>query len=333
MMPMSVIIPTHNRADQLRNCLDALAEQTETFDNYEVIVVLDGCTDHTEAMLAAAAVPYPLRVLQQERQGQAAARNRGGDAASGRVLLFLDDDVVPTQGLVEHHLRLHRTRGRAVGLGALPLLVRQRAHWYVRWFEERWNTHFLHLGMPERRPSWQDCYGGNLSVPRAAFVEIGGFATDVPHSHDAELGYRLEESGMSFVYLADAAGRHDDTKGLRELTSAIQRHGAAAVELSRRHPGARALLLEQSWHAGPRTRILRRFLLLLDLPPDRLARAGSLLPSSGARAKWASVVHSYGYWRGVASALGRGRRWRKLPPAEAPASERNSRGNRDGAVP
>src|SRR5262245_28626572 len=49
---LSVIIPTYNRSRLLRACLDALSRQTEPPQSFEVIVVVDGSTDDTRAMLA-----------------------------------------------------------------------------------------------------------------------------------------------------------------------------------------------------------------------------------------------------------------------------------------
>ena len=45
-MKFSIIIPAHNAADHIRNALESVAEQT--FEDYEVIVVCDSCTDDTE---------------------------------------------------------------------------------------------------------------------------------------------------------------------------------------------------------------------------------------------------------------------------------------------
>ena len=75
---VSVIIPTHNRARLLMEALDSVAAQT--FQNFEVIVVDDGSEEDIPA--AVRSHPTRPRVLTQPRQGPAAARNRGVEAAS-----------------------------------------------------------------------------------------------------------------------------------------------------------------------------------------------------------------------------------------------------------
>ncbi len=85
-----VVIPTYNRAQLLRACLESIFIQT--YRNFEVIVVDDGSTDDTPAVLAQ----YKDRVhtIRQVNQGQATARNTGIDAARGDYIAFLDCDDV-----------------------------------------------------------------------------------------------------------------------------------------------------------------------------------------------------------------------------------------------
>ena len=87
---VSVVIPTHNRADRLPRALGTALGQEGV--SHEVVVVVDGSTDGTSAYLALE-TDSRLRVVTQTRnQGLCAARNAGAAAARGRWLAFLDDD-------------------------------------------------------------------------------------------------------------------------------------------------------------------------------------------------------------------------------------------------
>src|SRR5262245_50874255 len=100
MIEISVIIPTYNRAERLRACLDALTRQTQPGSDFEVVVVDDGSTPETLQLLTSLTTPYPLVVISQENLGQCRALNRGAEAARGRYCLFLDDDMVASPQLV-----------------------------------------------------------------------------------------------------------------------------------------------------------------------------------------------------------------------------------------
>lgn len=87
---VSVIIPTHNRAEMLRRAIASVLAQT--FTDTEIIVVSDGSVDHTAEVVAFFADPR-LRFLRHETaRGASAARNTGLRAATGRMVAFLDDD-------------------------------------------------------------------------------------------------------------------------------------------------------------------------------------------------------------------------------------------------
>ena len=106
-MKFSVIIPTFNRAEILRRNLNLLA--TQTFDDFEVVVIDDGSTDETLRLLRdfEKKVEFPLRFLTQKNSGQGVARNQGIKISAGEILLFLGDDMLPLPNLLEKHAEFH----------------------------------------------------------------------------------------------------------------------------------------------------------------------------------------------------------------------------------
>lgn len=87
---ISVVIPTYNHGPLL---LDTLASVfAQTYQDYEVIVVNDGSPDDTAELLRPLVETRRVIYLEQENAGQAAARNRGLQAARGDYIAFLDDD-------------------------------------------------------------------------------------------------------------------------------------------------------------------------------------------------------------------------------------------------
>jgi glycosyltransferase involved in cell wall biosynthesis len=84
----SVLIPTYNREQHVREAVESVLAQTWT--GYELFVIDDGSTDGTQAMLAG----YGSRIhlLQQENQGPEVARSMAAAQARGDYLVFLDSD-------------------------------------------------------------------------------------------------------------------------------------------------------------------------------------------------------------------------------------------------
>lgn len=123
---LSVVIPTYDSARLLELTLAGFAGGTAERGSYEIVVVDDGSSDHTNQVVASFADELPLRYIAQHRnQGRAAARNLGIRRAAGRVLMFCDADAIPHRGLIAAHLEQHR-RGDAVVIGHKRELL---THW------------------------------------------------------------------------------------------------------------------------------------------------------------------------------------------------------------
>ena len=318
-MDLSIIIATYNRADTLRTCLERLTRQTEAAASYEVVVVVDGSTDHTLEMLGELAPPFALHVISQPNRGQAAALNAGLAVAQGRFVIILDDDISAAPELVAAHLRAQRAGAEragagqgVVGLGRLLTSAHpgedQFAHFMAQWL----NGHYERLDAG-RAPEYTDCYSGNMSAPRSALLEVGGFATDLPASHDVELGYRLANLGLSFAYVPAALGRQDYLKSTPTILAEAERYGQNDLELLRRHPPMLAhLQLARFGDTTLRQRVLWRLLLALSIPASWLTGVGSLFGGGPLAEVWFRFLHDYGYWRGVRRAVPDRESWRRI---------------------
>jgi glycosyltransferase involved in cell wall biosynthesis len=100
MPAVSVILPTYNRARFLPQALASIRSQT--FTDWELIVVDDGSTDDTPAVIAeqTRGWPQPVRYVRQENRGAYGARNTGLDLVRGESVAFFDSDDV----WLPHHL-------------------------------------------------------------------------------------------------------------------------------------------------------------------------------------------------------------------------------------
>ena len=91
-MKISIIVPVYNGEKYLRPCLDSLVEQTVA--DYEIILINDGSTDRTQAIIDDYAAAYPglIRAAAVENGGQGRARNIALRMARGDYLGFVDSD-------------------------------------------------------------------------------------------------------------------------------------------------------------------------------------------------------------------------------------------------
>ena len=90
---VSIVIPTYNRARWLRGAIDSVLDQD--YPDLEVVVVDDGSSDDTPALLERYAKRHDerrFRFLRQDNAGQATALNRGNAAARGELIGYLSDD-------------------------------------------------------------------------------------------------------------------------------------------------------------------------------------------------------------------------------------------------
>lgn len=309
---LSIVIPTFNRAERLRACLDALNRQTASMESVEVVVVVDGSTDATTSMLETYRSRFLLRPVWQSNAGQPVALNRGIAEARGRFCLFIDDDILAGPELVAQHLQAQRSRDDLLAVGRLTLELPPDADWYARAFAMGWERHYCRLAAHPHSMTWEDCYSGNLSVSRGRLLDCGGFATDLARGFDVELGYRLIKAGCLPVYLPAAAGAQDERKRFAQLSGDAGNAGASDLALYLRDPAMLTETLGSFAAGGPWRTALRRSLLAADIQPAALARLGPLLP--GARLRYAlhKLIQSLAYWRGVRRAPGSSAIWNRL---------------------
>lgn len=99
---ISVIIPTYNRHQSLRRCLDSLTQQTYPKDAFEVIVVDDGSRDATKNAALSFTQELSLHYIYKNNGGPGSARNLGIHHAQGAIIAFIDDDCIAEKKWLEN---------------------------------------------------------------------------------------------------------------------------------------------------------------------------------------------------------------------------------------
>lgn len=204
-MSVSVIIPTFNGAARIGKCLEALLPQTTAIDA-EILVVDDGSSDGTGDVVSRYA---GVRLISQANAGPAAARNRGASEAKGTIILFTDDDCVPTSDWLAAMTKPFEDPDVVGVKGVYRTLQKSLVARFVQAdYEDRYR---LMATLPEI--DFIDTYAA--AFRRDRFLEMNGYDTSFPVAcaEDIELSYRMSERGwkMKFVPTAIVYHTHPDT--------------------------------------------------------------------------------------------------------------------------
>lgn len=228
-MFFSIVIPTYNRKPILTKCLTALETQTYK-GSYEVVVVDDGSTDGTVEWLQTNADQFPhVRLLTQDHQGPAAARNLGVRSAQGDTIIFIDSDLVVLDQFIHHH---HQSLQTAPPKTFTYGRVINTANFESPTSEPYKVTDFSAAFFAT----------GNVAIARHWLLEAGLFDTgfSLYGWEDLELGVRLKNMGLTLVKVPEAVGYHwhpaftlDQIPKL--IDQEIQR-GKMGVVFYRKHP-------------------------------------------------------------------------------------------------
>ena len=325
---VSVVIPTFNRCDRLHRVLTALANQTHVGE-FETVVVSDGSDDGTDEYLASDRVPLSVVAVQQVNSGPATARNRGTEVATGDLILFLDDDVVPDRGLVAAHIAAHERYGeRTVAIGPMRNPPDHDMSMWIRYEQAMLAKQYDAMERGDWDASPRQFYTGNASVGRAHLVESGGFDTELRRAEDIELALRFDAMGLRFVYVPEAIGLHYAERSFESWRAIGRAYGRSEVEFARR-PGREDLLGFAMFHYGERRLPIRAAVRVTMGRPLMMRAADRVLLTAakvgdrigiGAVAQFAlSGIYNIAYYDGVAEALGGRREFRRTRRLEVAA--------------
>ena len=261
---ISVVIPTFNRRERLGRVLAALEKQTVPPSEFEVVVVDDGSTDDTGDWLGVQAFTFSLHYVQQANAGPARARNRGIESARGEMVLFLDDDVVPSSELIFEHLKEHERAGRpVVVLGTLSSLPDYAQPW-VAWEQVQVEKQYQAMERGDYAPTFRQFWTGNASVARANLLEAGLFDVSLKRGEDVELGRRMADRGVGYVFNPRARGLHHAERSLASFCHAHSSYGEMEVQMLDGLPdeGAEPVLAGNWKRLHPLQRAVLRVLLV-----------------------------------------------------------------------
>lgn len=236
MIEITVGLCSRNRQATLEKVLLSLVDQTLSPDRFEVVLVDDGSEDETGEMVRRVrpSLPYPLVYLWQPHSALAAARNTGIRAARGRVMLYIDDDVLAHPDLLQEHLHIHNQFDRCVCNGWVNHITNDVRPKDPKFTAADISTSFF--------------WTSNVSVKLEHLKQAGLFDEEFREYgwEDQELGLRLMAIGLKKRNNYKAIGFHikrpPTRANIEGALAQARAKGRSALIYIRKHPRLRSRL-------------------------------------------------------------------------------------------
>lgn len=246
MPELSIIMPCYNRAHDLVKALQAYNRQKGEAE-FELIAVDDASSDATyEVLTSYRPARYQLRVERMaENSGPAIARNRGITLAEAPIILFVGDDILPDERLVQGHITAHRhyksrqiaVLGRCNWPDDLPVNTLM-AH-IDGIGAQQFSYHFL---QDRHEYDFRHFYTANISIKKDFLCSLDQWfdpAFRFAAYEDAELAYRLSKAGLRIVYSSSLVGFHYHYHTIWSFSQRQEKSGMMGALLVAKHPELR----------------------------------------------------------------------------------------------
>jgi glycosyltransferase involved in cell wall biosynthesis len=235
-MDVTVIVPTYQGASKILSVLRALEKQT--FKNFELVVVIDGSTDHTREILKTPFQFSAFRILDIPNKGRSGARNAGASIAMGSILVFYDDDMEPAPSSLEQHV-LFQKKYAEVLLSGHPLDYPSRdgtdIQKYKAWLTDRWTQKYP-LGISELNSGNPFFTAANCSMKKSTWSTLKGFDERLTDAEDFDLACRALELNIDVYFDKLNVALHHDNITCRSYIKRLREYRKANDKLRMLHP-------------------------------------------------------------------------------------------------
>ena len=216
---LSILMPTHNRADILPIALKSFESLSIPAGwHTEMVIVANACTDNTCDVLDEHIdkLPFPTRYVVEPVAGSSQARNRGVQEARGEIFIFVDDDVLVSPNWLIGLINVFETTPADFVGGPVKLWWHaiERPEWFTSDFDsllaaKEHGTEVIELDNPTAVITI------NIAYRRKIFDQVGGFRRDLERRgkgtgsyEDVEFNTRALEAGMRLFYAPSAPVQH-----------------------------------------------------------------------------------------------------------------------------
>lgn len=186
---VSIIIPTFNRAEQLKKTLQSLLDLNLSKLDYEVLVIDNGSTDDTKFICSTfenSQQEFNFRYIFDAEPGLLTGRHRGAAESLGEILTFIDDDIIVSDTwlktiieVMDSHIDVELLTGPC-----LPMYQSYPPNWINDFWEINETKKYLFplslldFGSEPQNIDPNFVWGLNFTIRKSCFLELGGFNPD-----------------------------------------------------------------------------------------------------------------------------------------------------------
>lgn len=229
----SIIVPTYNTSDVLSQCIESIYQQSTDRKDFEVIVVNDGGKDVTTD-LGSLGHGCEVQEFYQDHKGPAAARNLGIVKAKGEIILFLDDDSLPTPNWLSATIQAWETYSDFDGIGGY-IAGEPTDSIYCRVNSDFFNWYLDRHLIGDHCTFVVTC---NAGYKKAVLEKIGLFDDRYKKAsgEDRDLNIRILKMGGRLRLDKDILVYHDRDLTFLSFARKNYNYGKAAFEIYQRYP-------------------------------------------------------------------------------------------------
>jgi glycosyltransferase involved in cell wall biosynthesis len=225
---ISIVVPTYNRLQDIRQCIEALERQDIGTQGFEVIVVDGGSADGTLGYLegVASSTRMNFSYIIEKKKGAGAARNAGVMMSKADFIAFTDDDCIPGQGWLSELLASFPEDGKCAAVGG-PIISAYKKNIISRYFDYcrvcrnlDFNGRAIHI------PTM------NVLYRRSVLLEVGIFDERIIITEDIHLSQKIIRNGYYMKGLEVGPVIHKDPRDLGSLYRKAWLHGTGVATIA-----------------------------------------------------------------------------------------------------
>jgi glycosyltransferase involved in cell wall biosynthesis len=235
-MSISIIVSTYNGAGKIVNLLRSLTQQS--YRDFELVIVVDGSLDNTEEVVKQYEGHFSeFKLIVQANKGRSAVRNRGVKEASGEVLIFYDDDMVPEEESIQKHINFHLNNKGILSGNSVELEDKTKTDIqnYKAFLTKKWTEKY---GDGYTQLDKENLFytAANCSMKRNTFESLNGFDERLTDAEDYDLGYRALRMNIPVYFDKGNKAIHQEAITCASYIRRLRTYNKAHIKLKEFYP-------------------------------------------------------------------------------------------------